>query len=221
MSVEDFHGACINEHLALLIENKMAEKTEASKLADVIENGIKKLGRMFAKIKNEVTLKLQGGKSIYVEPVDPAAPEELVGAKVFEAGEDGLSTGTPLADGEHVLEDGRTLVVAAGAVTDVRDAVDVEKLQGDLKEKEAALAAANTEIANLKTQMEAQKTEMKTQFDTIQNDFTEFKKQVPGDKKDEKKDDADPGAKDFSKMSTAERVRAMSKERMKLESQPK
>lgn len=200
----DFPGLCINEHLASIIQNQMSKEKEESKLEKLIQNFSGFLAKAIGKIKNEVMLTLADGTTqISITAVDPEAPENLVGAKVNSV-VDGLDSGEAVADGEYTLEDGRTLVVAAGVVSEVRDAIDAKKLQEDLKAKEEALAAKDVEIQNLKTQMEADKVEMKKQFDAIQNAFKEFKEAVPGDKKDKKDKDDEPKV-DLSKMSVSER----------------
>jgi hypothetical protein len=119
---------------------------------------------------------------------------------------DGVPTETLAADGEYTnTETGSVLVVAAGKVTEVREAIDAKKLTEDLnaeKEKNAALTA---EVENLKTQMSTQMETMKTTFQTeldkVQNEFKEFKKIVPGDKKEKVDREENPDEPDFTKMS--------------------
>jgi ATP-dependent protease ClpP protease subunit len=215
--VSDYHNILINEHLATLIQNKMANEKNDEKLNSLellIKNGLKTIAKMVGKIKNEVMLTLSDGKQIYVAPLDPALPDDLNGASVFEVDDAGMATTTPVADGTYTLDNGSVLIVAAGVVTEVQQAVNTEQLKADLAAKEEALKAASAEIAALKAEAESNKVEMKKQFDSIQNAFNEFKKEVPGDKKKNEKDEEQPM--DFSKMSTAQRVRAMSKERAKL-----
>ncbi len=211
----------------------MAEKKEddrIAKLEALMTAGLSKITRWIGKIKNQVTLPIAGGLSIYVVPVNPDAPDDLVGAKVFTVDEAGLPTETAVADGEIPLEDGtgRILVVAGGTVTEVKEAVNAAKLG----EENAALKASNADLQAKLTAMEAQhaqvqaqatadKAEAHKEVAAIQNAFAEYKKLIPGDK--EKKDDKEEDIikMDFSKMTTAQKVRAMSKQRAKLEDERK
>jgi hypothetical protein len=156
MSVEDFRSVLITDTIAELITNNMAKENE-SKLEKMFENFSRLITKAVSKIKNEVTLPLQDGTSIYAVPANPEAPDDLMGAKVFLIDEAGMPTENPVEDGEVTLQDGRVLVVAAGVVSEVREAVDAAKLQEELAAKAAALEEATAEIANLKTQMESTK----------------------------------------------------------------
>ncbi len=198
--------------------DKNDEKLSALEL--LIKNGLKTIQKMVSKIKNEVTLTLSDGKQVYVVPANPEAPEDLAGASVFEVDEAGLPTTNPVADGSITLDDGRTLVVVAGKVTEVQQKVNPDALKADLAAKEEALRVASAEIAALKAEKESNNLQMKKEFDSIQAAFKEFKASVPGDRKD-KKDNDDDKPLDYSKMSTAQRVRAMSKEREKMDSERK
>jgi hypothetical protein len=217
----------ITNHLSQLIQNKMADNKDNNKdllksIDEKISMGFKSFARFFSKIKNEVTLELDNGKSVYAVPANPDMPEELMGATVFEVDEAGLPTQTPLADGTYTVNDGMSFTVTAGVITEVVPAVDAKKLEDEKKaleeanktltEKVAALEAVNAE--SVKALNDA-KLEMKKEFDSIQMAFNEFKNAVPGDKSDKKDEPELP--KDFSKMTTAQKVRAMSKERAKLE----
>lgn len=220
MAIEDFTGALVTDHLALLIKNNMSkekeEKDSNKSLEEKIMNLGKSISKLFLKLKNEVTLVLQDGSSIHVVPVDAAMPDELNGASVFKVDEAGLPTTEPVADGSYVINDGRTIVVLSGKVTEVQAVIDPNaEMKTELAAKEEALKQASAEIAVLKASIETDKVEMKKQFDSIQNAFKEFKAAVPGERKKEDEDEDKPV--DFSKMSTAQRVRAMSKERAKFE----
>ena len=219
-----FRGVLITDHLAQIIQNNMADdknKGALEKLESLILNGFARLTKSVSKIKNELTLPIQGGGSIYVVPVDPAAPDNLMGAKVYQVDAAGLPTETPYADGEVTLEDGTVLVIAAGVVSEVRQPLNAAKLA----EEKAALQAANTalqaKVTELETQMVTNKTETAKEIAAIQNAFNEYKKLIPGDgpKSEDKIDDITKM--DFSKMTTAQRVRAMSKERARIENERK
>lgn len=214
LSVEDFHNVCITDHMATIIQNNMAKEKDTSKLEEMILNLGKSISKMFSKIKNEVTLTLADGSQIYVVPANPDAPDDLMNGSAFLLDESGMPTENPAPDGEHTLDDGRVIVVAAGKITEVRDAVDAKKLGEEL-------AAAKTENEKLKAELETVKTEnkkaiedtkaeMKVELEKIQNAFKEFKKQVPGDKTGEDKDKTDV---DYSKMSISQRVITLARER--------
>jgi len=231
MAIEDFTGALVTDHLALLIKNNMSKEKEDKDLLKVldekIQNGFKGIARFLSKLRNEVSLVLQDGTSIYVVPVDAANPDELMGASVFKVDEAGLPTTEAVEDKSYPLSDGRTLVVVAGKVTEVQAVVDPNAaMKTELAAKEEALKQASEEIAALKAEqatlkasMESDKTEMKKQFDSIQMAFKEFKAAVPGERKKGPEDEEE--VQDVSKMTTAQKVRFMSKERAKLELQLK
>ena len=221
VAIEDFAGVLITDHLATLIQNKMSkekeEKDAITLLGEKIMNGFKSIAKRLGEIKNEVTVTLADGKQVYVVPENPENPGDFMGASVFEVDEAGLPTTNPVQPGSYPLDDGTTLVVGEGGkVTEVQAAVDDEALKNDLAAKEEALKQASAEIAALKASIETDKVEMKKQFDSIQNAFKEFKAAVPGEKKKKDSDDDDK-PQDYSKMSTAQKVRAMSKERAKFE----
>jgi ATP-dependent Clp protease protease subunit len=63
-------------------------------------------------------------------------------------------------DGEHVMPDGRTIVVAEGVITEIRPAEEVEEEETEEDEDEAealkkALEEKDAEITELKAQLEA------------------------------------------------------------------
>lgn len=197
---DQFRGLLITDHLAQIIQNNMSEKKEATqieKLEALITNSFGKLFKSLSKIKNEVTLPIQGGGSVYVVPADPAAPDNLQGAKVFTVDESGLPTETPAPDGEITLEDGRVLVVSAGIVSEVRDPLDANKLAAENSALQAANADLQAKLTAMETQMLADKTAAQNEVLTIQNAFNEYKKLIPGDsgKKEDKEDEPKKGVK--------------------------
>lgn len=223
-------GLLITNHLSQLIKNKMADTDKNKDLLKSIDEKISMGFKSFAKffrsnIKN-VMHELDNGKMVDVVSANPEMPEELLNAKVFEVDEAGLPTQNPVADGAYTGKDGTAFTVAAGVITEVTPAVDADKLQEEKTALEDANKALTEEIAALKVDKEQsikafdeEKTQMKAEMDKIQMSFTEFKNAVPGDKST-KKEEAEVKL-DFAKMSTAERVRAMSKERQKLALQNK
>lgn len=215
----------ITAHYTELLKNKntmpAADKDLITKLEDKMNSAFKGFAKFLGKITNQVSLKLASGEGVYVEPASTDAPDDLNGGRIFLVDEAGMPTTNAPADGEHTLEDGRVIVVSAGVITEVKEAVDASKLQEEvaalkaqLAEKESALTAM---AATKDAEIEVVKAEAKKAVDTVQMAFNEFKTQVPGDKGKKDKDEADAKL-DFSKMTTAQRVRAISKEKMKLES---
>lgn len=88
--------------------------------------------------------------------------------------EDGNMTDTPAPDGEHVTEDGRTIVVAGGIVTEVKEAEDVEALKKELAEAKAQAEALNAKV----TELETAKAEVETNFENANREFLNFKNQI-------------------------------------------
>jgi ATP-dependent protease ClpP protease subunit/roadblock/LC7 domain-containing protein len=217
----------ITNHLSEIIKNNMAEKKnegQLEKLEALMVAGFGKIAKMFAKIKNEVTLPTKDGKSVYVVPVNPDAPDDLKGAKVYLVDEAGLPTETLSPPGEIPLEDGsgRVLVVGdGGVVSEVREAVDANKLAEEKAALQTENAALQAKLTAMENQMASDKAQAQKEVVAIQNAFSEYKKLIPGDHgKSDKDKDEDPKA-DFAKMSTAQKVRFMSKQAQKLEKENK
>jgi ATP-dependent protease ClpP protease subunit len=215
--VTDFKNIFITDSLGEKIQNNM-EKTLEQKVNGFEEtlNKIKKsLVMLFTgKVRNELTLPTTDGGNIYVVPTNPDDLSNLVGSKVYQVDTDGMPMmDTPAADGEYTLDDGRVLVVKGGEITEQRDAVDVKKLQDDLTQEKEKSSQLQAKVTELETQLNAKITEIQNaanaEVDKIRNQFEEFKKTVPGLKKD---DDQTQPPKDFSKMSPAERLFNMRKE---------
>jgi len=120
------------------------------------------------KFKNQV-VKLQDGKEVFVETEDG----DFMGKNVYLM-EDGNMTDTPAPDGEHVTEDGRTIVVAGGIVTEVKEAEDVEAMKKDLDETKAA----NAQLQNQVTEVTNQLNEVKANFENTKKEFYNFKAQI-------------------------------------------
>lgn len=214
----------ITDQLAIIIQNKMADKTQETKLKELetlMLSGFKKIQKWIGAIKNEVTLPVQGGASIYIVPVNPELPDDLKGAKVFTVDAAGLPTTTPYADGEVPLEDGtgRVLVIAGGVVSEVREALDANKLKSENASLQAQLNDLKAQLTAVQAKADTDKAEAQKEVTAIQNAFTEYKKLIPGDKSDDKDKTDDITKMDFSKMNTAQRVRAMSKIQNKLETE--
>ena len=149
------------------IENMTREFTEEQK--SWIEKKFNNLKSMFKiTIKNQV-VKLEDGNEVFVETEDG----DFMGKRVFLM-EDGNMTDTPAPDGEHVTEDGRTIVVAGGIVTEVKEAEDVEALKRELAEAKANAEALNAKV----TELETAKAEVETNFENANREFLNFKNQI-------------------------------------------
>jgi ATP-dependent Clp endopeptidase proteolytic subunit ClpP len=142
------------------------QKSWLEQKLSTIENGFKSLFK--AKFKNMV-VKLQDGSEVFVDTEDG----DLMGKQVFLM-DNGNMTETPAPDGEHVTEDGRTIVVAGGVVTEVKEAEDVEALKTEL----AAAQAQNAELQNQVTEVTNQLNEVKTSFENTKTEFYNFKAQI-------------------------------------------
>ncbi len=220
MTAEDFSSCLITDTLADIIQNNNMQAAQESKFEKLLKN----FSRLISKIKNEVTLKLADGVTqIYVVPADPANPGDLMNGTAYTVDEAGMPTETFLADGEHVLEDGKTIVVAGGKVTEVRDAQDAAKELADAKAateaKIAELAAVTAQVAEKDAKiaaLEAEKTQLAANVDVIKNEFEALKKEVPGDATG-RTSTSDPAAADLTKMSVAQRFIYLRKEQIKAE----
>jgi hypothetical protein len=121
-----------------------------------------------AKFKNMV-VKLQDGNEVFVETEDG----DFMGKNVYLM-DNGNMTDTPAPDGEHVTEDGRTIVVAGGVVTEVKEAEDVEALKKDLDETKAANAQLQSQVTEVTNQLN----EVKANFENTKKEFYNFKAQI-------------------------------------------
>jgi ATP-dependent protease ClpP protease subunit len=147
-------------------EFTVEQKTWLEQKLSTIENSFKSLFK--GTIKNMV-VKLQDGTEVFVDTEDG----DLMGKQVFLM-DNGNMTETPAPDGEHVTEDGRTIVVAGGVVTEVKEAEDVEALKTEL----ATAQAQNAELQNQVTEVTNQLNEVKTNFENTKTEFYNFKAQI-------------------------------------------
>lgn len=215
-NAKDFSGGiCINEFESQLIQNYMSDKKDKTALEQFeakIMNAFKSLAKKIAGIKNEVTVDLSDGSQIYVVPADASKPDDLLNGTAYTV-EDGVPTETLVEDGDYIDKDGSTYTIKAGVITAIAPAMDANKelteARTKLAEAEAKLAEKDTEILALKTES----TQTAQVVNQLKKDFIEFKKQVPGDKSKSDKGDEDPIVLDYSKMSTAQRMVAIVRER--------
>ena len=132
-----------------------------------IENSFKNLFK--GNVKNELVVKLNDGKEVYVETEDG----DLMGKQVYLM-ENGNVTETPAPDGEHTTEDGRVLVVAGGIVTEVKEAADVEAMKKENDEMKKANAELTEQIQNNAKELE----NLKAQFEAKVKEFTAFRASI-------------------------------------------
>ena len=148
--------------------NTMAQMT-SKEFDDKLEKNSKSLMSQFKAF-------LKGGvKMITVATVDGKVLD--FGDAITEEGQIAVGSkatveGSP-AEGEYVLTDGRTLVFAAGAITEIKEAEGgetVEGLQAKLDEANAKIATLETAQATAKTDKvaaEASVTKMQADFETF------------------------------------------------------
>lgn len=204
---EAYRNVFITDSIAEIIMNNM-EKSEQQKKIEGLEATLSNLKKNFVKfftgnkVKNQITLNTDKG-AIYVEPLNPDDPS-LVGATVKKVDADGLPTEEKADDGTYKIDDGRTITVAAGAVTEETAAVDAKKLEADLAAEKEKSKGLETQLAELKTQMEKEKTEAQGKITAFEKDLVELRKTVLGDKMEKKDSDKDEKEPDYAKMSRAE-----------------
>lgn len=156
----------------IMAENKEVTKEELTGIKKVLANIGKRLNLKMEVETEEVkaaTANLQDGTTIYFDG------ELAVDTKVFtdEAME------TPAPDGDHVLEDGRTITVAGGVVTAIAEAVAASEEVQNLKDE---LAAKNTEIENLKAanaKLTQTENEIKASLTDAFNQIQALEKRIP------------------------------------------
>lgn len=156
----------------IMAENKEVTKEELTGIKKVLANIGKRLNLKMEVETEEVkaaTANLQNGTTIYFDG------ELSVDTKVFtdEAME------TPAPDGDHVLEDGRTITVAGGVVTAIAEAVAASEEVQNLKDE---LAAKNTEIENLKAanaKLTQNENEIKASLTDAFNQIQALEKRIP------------------------------------------
>lgn len=158
-----------------------------------------------AKLKNEVTLELSDGTLLSV-----AGDGELVGQAAMIV-VDGIPS-EPAPDGEHLLKDGRTIVIADGIITEVKESEDVQALKDEIANLQSQLEAKNTEISNLNNQFNELKNQSTEKLNQLEAEFTKFKNQIPGDPEKDRKKDDEGGPVKFK--NEAERIWFQQKQRM-------
>lgn len=187
----------------ILIENQMNHEEKLNAFEKMLK-GIKNLFNSSLKNMAAVT---KDGVAIFIAGAEDG---ELVGKTVYLA-EEGLPTEQLAPEGEHVLEDGTTVVLDAnGVITEVKPAIDVEDLTAKMEEKEKALQAKDAEILDLQNQIKALKAsdaQKATALEGLKTEFISLKNQIAGDPDDKKKAPAALSAADFAKLSPSEKIR--------------
>lgn len=182
----------VNEkkYLIAAYVNPTKEKSTDMDFTPTQKTGLQK---MFADFGNKIEslfkvpfknmlVELESGGSVWVDSED----DLFVGKKVYLTDAEGNRTNDPAPDGEHKTKDGKTLVVASGVVTEVKEAVpteDAAALKAKVDELTAQLAAANGSKAEVEKTVEALKVENKTNTDNfmaLKTEFTTLQNKVLG-----------------------------------------
>ena len=111
---------------------------------------------------------------------------------------------TPAPEGEHALADGRTIVVADGAVSEI-NAADSGEEPADNSEEVAALNAKITALENANAEILANQTKQADAMNKVVDLLSGMKNIVVGDGSKEKRKPA--VAKDFKDMSNFEKLK--------------
>jgi ATP-dependent Clp endopeptidase proteolytic subunit ClpP len=159
------------------------------KILDAINSLGSKIEGIFKSKPKNLDMTLQDGTQILV---DTESETELNGKAAFIVTPEGNQ---PAPDGEHVLADGRSIVVAGGMIQEVKEPQaqaepTVEDLKKQVEDLTNQLAAKNTEIENFKKESETVKAELattKTQVEEVKNEFEKIRNTVLGNPKDPKK----------------------------------
>ncbi len=156
---------------------------------------------------------LDSGQEIQTE-----ADSFAVGASVFVVNDEGEQI--PLPDGEYTLQDGSMLVVAEGAVTEVKEAAEEpaveaeeekeEEMTAEVKEVEASTEVLTREdVAGMIAEaIEATKAEFSSQIEERDAKITELSKQATKSLSRAPKMEA-PVSVDLKSLSIQERVAAI------------
>lgn len=130
-------------------------------------NDILKNAKALHGIKAAQEMKLADGKVVVIE-VEPDAP--LAGASV-------TIDGQPAPDGEHALEGGKILVVAAGKVVEIKEAATVEKPEGP-SEMDSIKSEISTLAKAVQMLIEAQGGQEKKLEEKMTAEITALKSQI-------------------------------------------
>lgn len=162
------------------------------------------------------TATLDSGQEIQTE-----AEAFAVGASVFVVNDEGEQI--PLPDGEYTLADGAVLVVAEGAITEVKEAEAAVEAEEDKEEemseepKEVEEVEASSEVLTredvagmIAEAIEATKAEFSSQIEERDAKITELSKQAASSISRAPKAPKKVEQVDLSKLTVKERVRALS-----------
>ena len=160
------------------------------------------------------TATLESGQEIQTE-----AESFAVGASVFVVNDEGEQI--PLPDGDYTLADGSMLVVAEGAITEVKEAEEPaveaeedkeEEMSEEPKEVEASSEVLTREdVAGMIAEaIEATKAEFSSQIEERDAKITELSKQAASSISRAPKAPKKVEQVDLSKLTVKERVRALS-----------
>jgi ATP-dependent protease ClpP protease subunit len=132
-------------------------------------NDILKSAKALLGVKAMQEMKLADGKVVVIE-AEPGAPVE--GASVTVEGQ-------PAPDGEHALEGGKILVVAAGKVVEVKEAAPAEE-DKSTSEMDSIKSELSTLAKAVQMLIEAQGGQEKKYEEKMQAEITALKSQIVG-----------------------------------------
>lgn len=165
-------------------KNIMPEAKENQEIKDGYQKILDKLDKFFKfdafkDVAENMTVTLSDGGSIFVESEDG----ELEGKKAFTVDEEGNPTETPVEDGVHTLEDGRSITVEGGVVLSVQEAMpteEVDVLKEQVKNLEAQIAEAQKEKEELAEANAKETGEIKTVVSELMAEVKNFKQMTVG-----------------------------------------
>ncbi|WP_421752927.1 ATP-dependent Clp protease proteolytic subunit [Croceimicrobium sp.] len=170
--------------------SKPGEKTGFKNFLDEMRQGFQDITNLIKPkptVKN-VVLQVVEGPSIYVEETEDGGIE---GQTAYIANEDGTASEEMAPEGDHVLEDGRTISVSAdGVITAVSEASEeneleqarqeIQRLKDQLAEKEGTVKDQKTKIGNLEAAV--------SKFKELQNKFTEMENKIAFEDEEEEEE---------------------------------
>jgi uncharacterized coiled-coil protein SlyX len=146
-----------------------------TKTMSKITDRLKQWASTLLKEKNMV-VNLTDGTELFID----SETEDITGKQVFIA-QDGMPTEQPAPDGEHTLSTGKTIVVAGGVITEVKEAAAKEdkdeELYAKIAELESALAAKDAEFNTLKETLST----TQSQVEQVNKQFVELARSVKSD----------------------------------------
>lgn len=145
----------------LKTKNQMSEKKEKPSVAEAF----RMLGVALGVVKEEVHAEAEEPQAMETPEAVSLVITTVTGTELNVDREEGEPQVGDAAspDGEHVLEDGRTIVVEEGVITDIKESV--EETEEETAEVEDETQALKDEISSLKAELEELKSKAKSEED--------------------------------------------------------